>query len=54
MGKKNIIYVVIFFLIAVFFLYFKYPKEEKIVKIEADKSETIIYNSNIIEDVYYS
>ncbi len=35
-------------------LYFKYLKEEKIVKIEIKKPEDIIYNSNIIEDAYYS
>ena len=53
MGKKNIVYLIIFFLVIIL-LYFKYLKEEKIVKIiESEDSETISYSSNIINDVYY-
>ena len=35
-------------------LYFEYLKEEKVVKIEPENPENISYNSNIIEDIYYS
>jgi len=53
MGKKNIVYLIIFFLVIIL-LYFKYLKKEKIVKIiESEDSETITYSSNIINDVYY-
>jgi hypothetical protein len=54
MGKKNIVYIIIFFLV-VMFLYFKYQKEKKMdkIKIESEVSETITYSSNIINDVYY-
>ena len=54
MKKKNIVFIIIFFFIVVIILYFKYLKEEKIVEIVSENSDTIIYNSNIIEDVYYS
>ena len=36
------------------FLYFKYLKKEKVVEIKLHDSENVSYNSNIIEDVYYS
>ena len=54
MEKKRIVYIIIFFFIFVTLLYFKYVKKEKIVEKDPENSETIIYNSNIIEDVYYS
>ena len=53
MKKKNIIYIFIFFIVIVV-LYFKFIKKEKIVETKPESSETIIYNSNIINDVYYS
>ena len=57
MKKKNIIYIIIFLLIIFLFLWSKYTKnnrEGKLVEAEANNSDEIIYNSNIIEDVYYS
>ena len=54
MNKKNIIYVIIFFLIIFTFLYLKYIKKEKVIKIETKDPEELIYNSNIIENVNYS
>ena len=54
MKKKNIIFIIIFFLTISIFLYFKYIKKEKGVEIKSKDSEDISYNSNIIEDVYYS
>ena len=54
MNKKNIIYIIIFFLIIFTFLYFKYLKKEKVIKIESQDSEEFVYNSNIIENVNYS
>ena len=54
MKKKNIIYIIIFSLTILIFLYFKYPKKEKVVEIKPQDSENVSYNSNIIEDVYYS
>ena len=54
MNKKNIIYVIIFFLIIFTFLYLKYLKKEKVIKIETKDPEELIYNSNIIENVNYS
>ena len=54
MKRKKIIYIIILFFIIFIFLYFKYSKEEKIVEIDTENSEKIIYNSNIIDDVYYS
>ena len=52
MGKKNIVYIIIFFLVVIF-LYYKYLKDEKKVKIESEDLETITYSSNIINNVYY-
>ena len=54
MNKKNIIYIIIFFLIIFTFLYFKYLKKEKVIKIESQDSEEFVYNSNIIENVNYN
>ena len=54
MKKRNVIFIIIFFLIILIILYFKYQKEEKVVKIEPENPENISYNSNIIEDIYYS
>lgn len=55
MKKKNVIVIIIFFLFIFFtFFFFKYFKEDKAVKIKLQNSEDITYNSNIIEDVYYS
>ena len=54
MNKKNIIYIIIFFSIIFTILYFKYLKKEKVIKIETEDSEELIYNSNIIENVNYS
>ena len=53
MQRKYII-ILIIFLLTFIFLYFKVTKEEKVIKNEPTKSDEIIYNSNIIEDVYYS
>ncbi len=54
MKKKNVIFIVIFFLIILTTAYFKYPKEEKSKEIELKTTEDTSYNSNIIENVYYS
>ena len=54
MNKKNIIYIIIFFLIFFSFLYFKHLKKEKVIEIESKDSEEFVYNSNIIENVNYS
>ena len=54
MKKKNIIFIIIFSLTILIFLYFKYLKKEKVVEIKPQDSENVSYNSNIIEDVYYS
>ncbi|MDC6482879.1 LPS export ABC transporter periplasmic protein LptC [Candidatus Pelagibacter sp.] len=54
MKKKYIIFIIIFFLIILIFLYFKYLKEEILVEIEPKNLDVFSYNSNIIEDVYYS
>ena len=54
MRKRNIIFIIIFSLVILIFLYFKYLKEEKVVKIESQVSEDTSYNSNIIEDIHYS
>jgi regulatory protein YycI of two-component signal transduction system YycFG len=54
MNKRSIIYIIIFFLIIFIFLYFKYLKKEKVIKIESKDSEEFVYNSNIIENVSYS
>jgi hypothetical protein len=54
MKKIYIIFIIIFSLTILIFLYFQYLKEEKVVKIKSQDSDDISYNSNIIEDVYYS
>ena len=54
MNKKKIFFFIIFFLIILIFLYFKYIKQEKVVTSEPENSSEIYYNSNVIEDVYYS
>ena len=54
MKKKNIIIIIIFFLIILIFLYFKDLEKKKGAEIETENSDDISYNSNIIEDVYYS
>ena len=54
MKKKNIIFIIIFTLTILIFLYFKYLEEEKVVEIKPQNSEEVSYNSNIIENVYYS
>ena len=57
MNKKNIIYVIIFFLIIFTFLYSKYLKKEKVTEIESIEtkdSEELVYNANVIENVNYS
>ena len=54
MNKKNIIYIIILFLIIFIFLYFKYLNKEKVIEIDPKNSEELIYNSNIIENVNYS
>jgi len=54
MKKKYIIFIIIFSLIILIFLYFKYLKKEKAVEIKPQDSKDVSYNSNIIEDVYYS
>ena len=57
MKKKIIFYIIIFFLILLTFLFLKNKQTEKIEKTEKNKpdvSEDISYNSNIINDVYYS
>jgi LPS export ABC transporter protein LptC len=54
MNKRSIVYIIIFFLIIFTFLYFKYLKKEKVIKIESKDSEEFVYNANIIENVNYS
>ena len=54
MKRRNIIFIIIFFLTIFIFLYFKFFKNEKVVVTEIPNSEDVSYNSNIIEDVYYS
>ena len=54
MKKRNVVFIIIFFLIILLFLYFKYLKKENVVKIEPKNSDNTSYNSNIIENVYYS
>ena len=51
MKKRNIIFIIIFFLIILIFLYFKYLKDEKVVKIELQNSNEASYSSNVIENV---
>ena len=52
--KKNVIFIIIFFLLIFIFFYFENSKEEKTVELNPKISEEAIYNSNIIENVYYS
>ena len=52
--KRNVIFIIIFFLIISVFFYLKNTKKEKKAKIEIQNSEEASYNSNMIEDVYYS
>ena len=54
MKKRNVILIIIFFSLILAFLFFKYFKKEKIAKIELQNTNDVTYNSNIIEDVYYS
>ena len=54
MKKKKIIFIIIFFLIIFIFLYFYILKELKLSKVGTNNSDDISYNSNIIENVYYS
>ena len=57
MKKKIIFSIIIFFLILLTFLLFKNKQTEQTEKNEKNKpsvSEDISYNSNIINDVYYS
>ena len=54
MKKRNVILIIIFFSLILAFLFFKYFKKEKIVEIELQNTNDVTYNSNIIEDVYYS
>lgn len=54
MKRRNIIFIIIFFLTIFIFLYFKFFKNENVVVTEISNSEDVSYNSNIIEDVYYS
>ena len=54
MKRKNVVFLIIFFLLICLFLYLKYFKEDKVIEIKPQNNEEIIYNSNIIENVYYS
>jgi LPS export ABC transporter protein LptC len=54
MKKKYIVFLIIFFLLIFIFFYFENSKEEKTVELNPKISEEAIYNSNIIENVYYS
>ena len=46
MKRRNIIFTIIFFLIILIILYFKYFKEENIIKIEPKNSDkTVVYNA---------
>ena len=54
MNKKKIFFSIIFFLIILIILYLKYIKQEKVTTTEPENSSEIYYNSNVIEDVYYS
>ena len=54
MKKKIIISVIIFFLIFILFFHFKSQKKIKVKTNESEISNEIIYESNIIKDVYYS
>tara|TARA_B100000902_G_scaffold322838_1_gene316337 strand:+ start:58 stop:624 length:567 start_codon:yes stop_codon:yes gene_type:complete len=54
MKKKFIIFIIIFFLTLLLFFHVKSLKNKKADKIESDVSNDISYDTNIIEDVYYS
>ena len=54
MKRKNVVFLIIFFLLIFIFFYFENSKEEKTVELNPKISEEAIYNSNIIENVYYS
>ena len=54
MKRKNVVFLIIFFLLICLFLYLKYFNADKVIKIKPQNNEEIIYNSNIIENVYYS
>ena len=54
MKKRNVIFIIIFLLIILIFLFIQYLKKEKTGKIDLQNSDVASYNSNIIEDVYYS
>ena len=54
MKKTNVIFIIIFFFIISLFFFIKNTKKEEITKIEPQNSEDNSYNSNIIEEVYYS
>lgn len=54
MKKKNIIFLIIFFLFILIFLYSKYFRQEKVTTIQTKNSNDISYRSNVVEDVYYS
>ena len=54
MKKRNVIFIIIFLLIILIFLFIQYLKKEKTGKIDLQNSDAASYNSNIIEDVYYS
>jgi hypothetical protein len=52
--KRNVIFIIIFFFVISVFFLLKNTKKEEITKIEPQNSEDSSYNSNIIEEVYYS
>ena len=54
MKKRNVILIIIFFSLILAFLFFKYFKKENTAKVESQITNDVTYNSNIIEDVYYS
>ena len=54
MGRRSLVFLIIFSLLTFIFFYFKHLKEEKVSKIIPQISDDTIYNSNIIENVYYS
>ena len=51
MGKKNLVFLIIFSLLIFIFFYFKYLNQKKMTELIPQISDDIIYNSNIIEDV---
>jgi len=54
MKKKIIIFIIFFFIIALFFFYTKKINVQEATELKSKSSESTIYNSNIIKDVYYS